>query len=143
MATEVVVTTAKGGYRTEISAGPHRLIADEPTSVPGGTNQGPTPYDLVAAALGACTAMTLHMYAQRKGWPLEEAIVRLRHGKVHAADEETCAKRPARLDAIERTVELVGALDETQRTRLHEIADRCPGHRTLGAGVRIPSRPAL
>src|SRR6185369_8351033 len=85
----IVARTRAGGYRTEVMAGGHAFVVDEPLRV-GGTDTGPTPYDLVAAALGACTAMTLHMYAQRKGWPLEEAIVRLRHGKVHAADEETC-----------------------------------------------------
>jgi uncharacterized OsmC-like protein len=135
----IVARTRAEGYRTEIMAGGHAFVVDEPVKV-GGTDTGPTPYDLLASALGACTAMTLHMYAKRKGWPLEEAIVRLRHGKVHADDEITCAHRPARLDAIERSVELVGALDDEQRARLMEIADRCPVHRTLDAGVRIHAR---
>ncbi|MDZ7780074.1 MAG: bifunctional alpha/beta hydrolase/OsmC family protein [Gemmatimonadota bacterium] len=135
----VSARTGDEGYVTEILASGHALLADEPAAA-GGTDLGPNPYDLLSAALGACTTMTLRMYAQRKGWPLEEASVRLRHRKIHQQDEEACADREARMDRIEREVRLVGPLDEEQRARLMEIADRCPVHRTLGAGVVIETR---
>ena len=131
-----VVASTGEGYRTAILASGHSLIADEPVAV-GGTELGPTPYDLLAAALGACTAMTLQMYARRKGWPLEEAIVRLRHSKVHAIDEERCENQEAKMDQLDRTLELVGELTGEQRTRLLEIANKCPVHRTLEAGVVV------
>lgn len=133
----VVTRTRTGSFRTDIRVRGHALVADEPESV-GGGDEGPTPYDLLVAGLGACTSMTLHMYAERKGWPLEEARVRLRHRRVHREDEEECARgRDGRLDVVDREVELVGALDQEQRERLMEIADRCPVHRTLEAGVEV------
>jgi putative redox protein len=132
----VSTRTAAGAFRTEIQARGHALLADEPKAV-GGENLGPTPYDLLAAALGACTTMTLQMYAQRKKWPLEEAVVRLEHSRIHARDEEECENREARLDQLDREVTLVGPLDDEQRAGLLEIADRCPVHRTLSAGVHI------
>ena len=134
--TRVVACTAAGAFRTDIVAGGHSLVADEPTAV-GGENLGPSPYELLAAALGACTTMTLRMYAERKRWPLEEAMVRLRHSRLHAEDEERCESEAARLDRLERELTLVGPLSDKQRARLLEIADRCPVHRTLSAGVRI------
>ncbi len=137
----VVTSTEAGTFRTEVLASGHALIADEPTSV-GGTNVGPTPYDLVSAALGACTSMTLRMYADRKEWPLERATVRLRHKKIHAQDEERCGTEEARLDRIDRSVSLEGPLSDEQRARLMEIADRCPVHRTLSAGVVIETEEA-
>jgi uncharacterized OsmC-like protein/fermentation-respiration switch protein FrsA (DUF1100 family) len=132
----VSARTAAGAFRTEILARGHSIIADEPAAV-GGENLGPTPYDLLAAALGACTTMTLRMYADRKKWPLEESVVRLQHSRIHAEDEEQLDDGDARLDRLDREVTLVGPLDDQQRARLLEIADRCPVHRTLSAGVRI------
>lgn len=136
----VVTRTGPGGFRTEIQARKHSLVADEPVSV-GGGDEGPSPYDLLNAALGACTSMTLQMYAGRKEWPLEEVRVHLKHRRVHRKDEEDCEEEEdARLDVIDREVELLGALDDEQRARLMEIADRCPVHRTLEAGVRVETR---
>jgi putative redox protein len=133
----VVTRTGPSGFRTDVMAGRHRLVADEPASV-GGSDEGPTPYDLLVAGLGACTSMTLRMYADRKEWPLEEVRVRLRHSKIHRTDEEACVDgREARLDRVHREIELVGALDDEQRTRLIEIADRCPVHRTLERGIVV------
>jgi uncharacterized OsmC-like protein len=139
----VIVRTGRDHYRTDIIAGGHALIADEPKD-DGGGDAGPTPYDLVAAALGACTAMTLRMYADRKQWPLEEVVVRVTHSKDHAADEERCEQgADARLDVLRRDILLGGPLGEEQRTRLLEIADKCPVHRTLSAGLRVETRLAL
>jgi putative redox protein len=135
----VTARIGPSGYRVEIGASGHSLTADEPLEV-GGTDEGPTPYDLVLAALGACTAMTLRMYADRKKWPLESVVVHLHHSRSHADDEQHCEDRPARLDQIERTLEISGPLTHEQRVKLAEIAERCPVHRTLDAGVRITTR---
>jgi len=135
----VVVRTPAGGFRTDLWADGHYLVADEPRSL-GGSEEGPTPYDYLVAALGACTTMTLQMYAARKGWPLEEARTILRHRKRHARDEAKLAdgvEEDPRLDTVAREIELLGPLTPEQRTRLMEIADRCPVHRTLDAGVAI------
>ena len=132
----VVVRGAATGFAQEIVAGPHRLVGDEPTSV-GGTGSGPTPYDLLLAALGSCTSMTIAMYARRKQWALERVTVRLRHSRVHAADCADCETRPAALTLIERDIELDGVLDEEQRARLLAIANRCPVHLTLSSQMEI------
>ena len=108
----------------------HELLADEPRSA-GGADRGPSPYDLLLGALGACTAMTLEMYAERKGWPLEDVHVELRHERIHADDCASCEAQTGRVDRIERQIWIRGALDADQRARLLEIAERCPVHRTL------------
>lgn len=138
----VVVRTGAEGFRTDIAASGHILVADEPVDV-GGTEQGPTPYDYVLAGLGACTSMTLRMYADRKEWPLEEVVVKLRHSKLHGADAKACQDDDScRLDRVERDLALTGDLTEEQRERLLEIAERCPVHRTLDAGVETVTRLA-
>ena len=132
----VVARIGESGFRTEIMANGLSLVADEPVSV-GGSNTGPTPYDYLVAGLGACTAMTLRMYADRKKWPLEEVVVSLSHKKIHARDCQTCETDQTMVDWIERDVELTGSLDASQSRRLMEIADRCPVHRTLESKVKI------
>ena len=136
---EVVTRTASGGFTTEVMAGQHSLLADEPLKV-GGLNLGPTPYDLLNAALGACTSMTLRMYADRKKWPLQEAIVHLKHDRVYGEDCQICDDPKSKLDRISREIELIGPLDEEQRLRLLEIADRCPVHKTLSGKITIESK---
>ena len=128
--TQVMTRTESDSFYTEIRSGHHSLVADEPKSV-GGLDAGPSPYDLLLAALGACTSMTLQMYAARKKWPLETATVHLLHKKIHAADCEQCETESGRVDHIARSLELTGPLDDEQKARLLEIADRCPVHRTL------------
>ena len=135
----VVVRGSAAGFAQEIHAGSHLLRADEPASA-GGTDTGPTPYDLLLTALGACTSMTLSMYARRKAWPLEDVTVHLRHSKIHAADCAECETREAMLDRIERDIHFTGPLTNVQRSRLLEIAEKCPVHRTLTSGVDIKTR---
>ena len=132
----VVAETGTGRFGEEIAVGHHRLAADEPIAS-GGNDSGPGPYDYLLASLGACTAMTLRLYAERKGLPLERTIVRLSHAKIHAEDCADCETKVGLLDRIERHIELQGALDEAQRQRLLEIADKCPVHRTLTSEVKI------
>jgi putative redox protein len=136
---EVVVRGGAEGFAQEIVVGPHRLVADEPAAV-GGTDAGPNPYDLLLASLGACTSMTVALYARRKGWPLEGVTVRLRHAKIHAADCADCETREGMIDRIERDIELAGALTDDERARLLEIAGRCPVHRTLQSEIDIRTR---
>jgi putative redox protein len=127
---EVVVRSGPSGLRQEVEAGSHHWVADEPTSV-GGTGEGPTPYDLLLGALGSCTSMTLRLYADRRKWPLEGVVVRLRHQRVHRDDCINCEKQDASIERVERTLELKGPLSDEQRNRLLEIAERCPVHQTL------------
>jgi putative redox protein len=136
--TAVVVTSTGAGYGQTIRAHGHTLSADEPVAV-GGTDTGPNPYELLLAALGSCTSMTVQMYARRKGWPLAAVSVRLRHRKVHAQDCADCEATTAYVDLIEKEVEVSGDLSAQQRERLLEIADHCPVHRTLTGQVRIRS----
>jgi len=136
---EVVVRGAAGGFAQEITAGSHHLRADEPLSS-GGTETGPTPYDLLLAALGSCTSMTIALYARRKQWPLNSVTIRLRHSRVHAEDCATCETHDAKLTVIDREIELDGPLDESQRARLLAIANRCPVHLTLGSRIDVNTR---
>jgi putative redox protein len=136
---EVVVRGGRGGLAQGIVAGGHSLRADEPHEA-GGTETGPTPYDLLLAALGACTSMTLRLYADRKGWPLESVEVRLSHQKIHAQDCAECETQTGMLDRIEREVQVFGPLSEEQRKRLLEIANKCPVHRTLTSEINIRTR---
>lgn len=133
-----VVTRTEDAYRTEVTAGHHALVADEPESV-GGTDAGPTPYDFLLTALGSCTGMTLRMYADRKDWPLEEARVHLSHEKVHATDCDHCDVEDGKIDRIRRQIELTGDLTPEQRERLLEIANKCPVHRTLHSEIDVQS----
>ena len=136
LGTVVVADNGEGPFGQALLDGRHLLNADEPTAG-GGKDAGPNPYELLLMSLGACTSMTLRLYATRKAWPLEHVVVRLRHAKVYADDCANCETKPAMIDRIERTIELLGALDEAQRTRLLQIAEMCPVHRTLSAKIDI------
>jgi uncharacterized OsmC-like protein len=133
----VVVTESEAGpYGQRITTGGHQLFADEPAAV-GGADSGPTPYDLLLAGLGACTVITVRMYAERKGWPLRHITVRLRHRRIHATDCQGCETTIGQLDHIEREMQFEGELTDGQRARLLDIAERCPVHRTLHSEVLI------
>jgi putative redox protein len=137
----VVAETGEGKFQQAVAAGPHRLLADEPVAA-GGDDTGPSPYDLLLAALGTCTAMTLRLYADQKKLPLERVSVRLRHAKVHAQDCADCETREGKIDRIDRDITLAGPLDAVQRAKLLEIADKCPVHRTLHSEVWVTTRLA-
>ncbi len=134
--TVVVRETRRGLFQQEINAGAHRLIADEPVNV-GGLDSGPGPYDLLLAALGACTAMTLRLYADRKKLPLTRTIVRLRHNRIYATECAECETKEGMIDRIERVIMLEGDLDAGQRAQLIDIANKCPVHRTLKSEIDI------
>jgi putative redox protein len=142
--TVVVRETLDSFFQQEIIAGAHSLVADEPVSA-GGLGSGPGPYDLLLAALGACTSMTLRLYADRKKLPLTRVEVRLRHGRIYAKDCAECETKEGMIDRIERVITLVGDLDAGQRARLMEMADKCPVHHTLKSeiDIRTVEAPAL
>ncbi len=154
----VIVRGSATGFAQEIQIGSHRLTGDEPVSF-GGTDTGPSPYDLLLAALGSCTSMTISLYARQRRWPLEEVTVSLSHSKIYAADcaeEEVtvslshskiyaadcaeCETREGKIDRIEREVQLIGSLTVEQRSKLMEIADKCPVHRTLISEINIRTK---
>lgn len=132
----VIVSEGEAKYVQMIRAGRHEWLADEPESI-GGGDRGPTPYDLLLAALGTCTAITLRMYADRKSWPLDHIEVTLHHDRIHADDCEDCDGMDKKLERIQRRIRVTGPLDDEQRERLLEIADKCPVHRTLHGPLRI------
>jgi len=131
-----VVVRTEHSYTSQVLASGHGLLLDEPIAV-GGNNLGPTPYDYLLAGLGGCTGITLRMYADRKGWPLDAVEVHLRHDQIHAADCEACESATGKIDRIEREIKLEGALSEEQQTRLLEIAEKCPVHRTLHNEIHV------
>lgn len=132
----VTAHAGQAGFRTTITARGFELVVDEPASA-GGSNLGPTPYELLLGALAACASMTLIMYARRKSWPLNDAIIRLRDARSHAADCAHCETEAVGIRRIERQIELVGPLADDQRQRLLQIADRCPVKQTLERGLVI------
>ncbi|MBU6420952.1 MAG: alpha/beta fold hydrolase [Gammaproteobacteria bacterium] len=133
---EVVASINREHYHTQLYAGAHTLVADEPRNV-GGTDSGPSPYGYLTAALGACTAITLRMYADRKQWPVDSVSVRLKHDKIHASDCADCETKEGKIDRFTREIELQGNLSEEQRQRLLQIANKCPVHQTLESEIRI------
>lgn len=138
----VVRETRASKFQQTVTTGPHRMIADEPIAV-GGQDSGPGPYDLLLAGLGACTSMTMRMYADRKSLPLDRVTVTLTHSKIHANDCAECETRDGMLDQIDRVISIEGStLDTEQRQRLMEIADKCPVHRTLKSEIRIVTKAA-
>ena len=137
----VVRETRDSKFQQMVSIGPHRMLADEPAAA-GGEDSGPGPYDFVLAGLGACTSMTMRLYADRKSLPLDRLTVTLKHSKIHAEDCAECETRAGMLDQIDRVIAIEGALDADQRKRLMEIADKCPVHRTLTSEIRIVTRAA-
>jgi uncharacterized OsmC-like protein len=137
----VVRETRASKFQNTISVGPHHLIADEPRAA-GGDDSGPGPYDFLLSALGACKSMTMRLYADRKSFPLERATVTLSHSKIYAKDCAECETREGMLDEIKVAIGLEGPLDDDQRKRILEIADKCPVHRTLTSEIRIVTRAA-
>jgi uncharacterized OsmC-like protein/pimeloyl-ACP methyl ester carboxylesterase len=137
----LVEETRNGKFEQAIIAGAHRYLADEPVSV-GGNGSGPSPYEYLLAALGACTSMTIRLYAELKKLPLERVAVQLKHDKIHAADCENCESKEGKIDRIDRVVTLEGDLNPEQRAKLLEIADKCPVHRTLHSEIDVRTREA-
>jgi uncharacterized OsmC-like protein len=136
---KVMTRTSAAGYTTEASSGYHRFMVDEPLS-DGGNDKGPNPYDLILAALGACTGITIEMYSKRNNYPLTHVTVYLNHNRRHAEDCEKCEAADIRLDTIERVIELEGPLTEDQQNRLLEIAVKCPVSKSLQMGMKVETR---
>ena len=139
MSADVIVCGERSSFAQQIAIGRHRLKSDEPESV-GGSDTGPSPYDFLLAALGSCTSMTAGIYARKKNWPLERVTVWLRHSKIHAADCSECETKEGMLDRIERDLRFEGPLSAEQQSRLLEIANKCPVHRTLTSEINIRTR---
>jgi putative redox protein len=137
----VVSETRASKLQNVIAAGKHRIIADEPEAV-GGLDSGPSPYDFLLASLGACTSMTMRLYAERKSLPLDRVTVTLKHGRIYAKDCEECETREGMISQIDRVITMEGSLDAEQRKKLMEIADKCPVHRTLTSEIRIVTKAA-
>ena len=138
---DVIVKGNASGFLQEITSAAHHFQADEPANI-GGSDSAPTPYDYVLAGLGACTSMTVGMYARRQKWPLDDVTVALRHSRIHAKDCADCETKAGMLDHIEMDVKLTGDLTPEQRAKLMEIAGKCPVHRTLKSEIKIQVRPA-
>ena len=136
---QVIVRGDSAGFAQTVEIGPHRFAGDEPVAF-GGTDTGPSPYDLLLASLGTCTSMTISFYARRRGWPLESVTVSLHHSKIHAIDCAECETKEGKIDRIQREIHLTGPLTDEQRSKLMEIADRCPIHQTLTSEINIRSR---
>ncbi len=137
----VVQETRASKFQQTVTVGPHRLLADEPLAA-GGEDTGPGPYDYLLAGLGACTSMTMRLYAERKALPLERVTVTLRHSKIHATDCAECETKAGMLDQIDRIIHMDGNLDAEQHKKLMEIADKCPVHRTLESEIHIVTKEA-
>lgn len=138
---DVVVHGTADGFRQDVGVGKHSLVADEPVTA-GGSDAGPDPYDYLLTALGACTSMTVGLYARRKQFPLENITVSLRHSRIYARDCEECETKEGMLDRIDVEVDLTGPLNAEQHDKLMEIAAKCPVHRTLTSEINIRLRPA-
>lgn len=126
-------------FKTTLTAGEHELIADEPENVDGGSNQGPDPYDYLLMSLGACTLMTVKMYARRKGWELEDLFLELKHSNQHDEDCINCEDEDSRIDVIEKELIVEGDLSDEQLGKLLDISQKCPVHRTLLGEIKIES----
>jgi putative redox protein len=137
----VVVNSTRSGLVQRVTVGPHLILADEPIES-GGTDAGPNPYELLLAALGTCTSMTVRLYAERKQWPLQRVRVRLAHSRVHKQDAAECENAKGMVDRIEREISFTGDLSQMQRQRLLEIANKCPVHRTLTSAIQIDTSMA-
>lgn len=135
----IVEDSDVGPFAEAVHAGAHTMLADEPVAN-GGNDTEPDPYSYLVTALGACTAMTLRLYARQKKWPLQKVKVQLKHDKIYAKDCADCETKEGKIDRIERLIELEGPLDDIQRQRLLQIADQCPVHRTLTGEIRISTR---
>lgn len=138
MTRNIIVNSSFSPYVQDIAIGPHQLLADEPREA-GGADAGPNPYELVLAALGACTSMTVRMYAERRNWRLEKVQVHLTFSRLHAADCDDCSRKKGMVNRIEKRITFIGDLSEIQRQRLLHMANNCPVHRLLARTVEIAS----
>ena len=135
----VVVQGDANGFAQKVQVGSYNLATDEPVSY-GGTDSGPSPYDLILAALGSCTSMTIGLYARKRSWPVEKISVSLWHSKIHAQDCDDCETKEGRIDRIEMEIHLDGSLTDEQRATLMEVAGKCPIHQTLTHEINIKTR---